>query len=43
MSTTDLFRLSGRVECSWFMQGGDPSHTLSRRPGESPQEWWGFG
>jgi hypothetical protein len=33
MSTTNLFRLSGRVECSWFMQGGDPSP--SRRPAKS--------
>jgi hypothetical protein len=33
MSTTNLFRLSGRVECSRCMQGGDPSP--SRRPAKS--------
>lgn len=35
MSTTNLFELSGRVECSWFMPGGDPSHTPNRRPAKS--------
>ena len=32
MPTTDLFELRCGVECSWSMQGGDPSHTPSRRP-----------